>query len=436
MSYTNHKRKADRIIGFFGDKLETLSREVGFVKRRSKLDGRAFVTGTVVGWGGSPQAPLNEIVQCLDELGVSISEAGFQQRIGPAAVELLEAAFRQSIRIFQGEVALSMEILNQFNRVNILDSTIITLPAHMASSLPGNGCAAGAKIQLSFDFLHGHINALEVGPGRQHDAKTDLHLRQAVPNSLTLFDLGYFDQEVFDQLHAQGAYYVSRFQAQTKVCDPQTHEEVDILNWLQAQPNNSGEVSLLMGRKALTPIRLVFQRCSAPVAEERRRKAKQKAKKKGRACSPRHLALQDWQLYITNVPGSRLSYTQVTTLYRLRWQIELLFKLWKSHAALDKVGRCCAERILCQLYARLIALVIFHWLSADLRLDTDYELSLFKSHRIFRRFQHKLLRSLADAYPHKLAQHLAQFENHLRKYARKNHRRTSPSTLDLLAKAA
>jgi hypothetical protein len=45
----------------------------------------------------------------------------------------------------------------------------------------------------------------------------------------------------------------------------------------------------------------------------------------------------------------------------VRWQVDLLFKLWKSHAKIDEWRSHKPWRILCEIYAKLIGLIIQHW---------------------------------------------------------------------------
>jgi hypothetical protein len=52
----------------------------------------------------------------------------------------------------------------------------------------------------------------------------------------------------------------------------------------------------------------------------------------------------------------------VWVLYRVRWQIELLFKLWKSDGQIDESRSDQPYRILTEVYAKLLAMVIQHWL--------------------------------------------------------------------------
>lgn len=80
----------------------------------------------------------------------------------------------------------------------------------------------------------------------------------------------------------------------------------------------------------------------------------------------------------TNVSENKISAEQVLTIYRARWQIELLFKLYKSHIRLDKLkGK--PYRVLCELYAKLCAVLIFHGIVGCTELKKDTELSLTKA---------------------------------------------------------
>ncbi len=86
----------------------------------------------------------------------------------------------------------------------------------------------------------------------------------------------------------------------------------------------------------------------------------------------------NWSIFITNVPENKISAEQVLTIYRVRWQIELLFKLYKSHIRLDKLkGKPC--RVLCELYAKLCAILIFHGIVGCTEVKKNTELSLTKA---------------------------------------------------------
>lgn len=86
----------------------------------------------------------------------------------------------------------------------------------------------------------------------------------------------------------------------------------------------------------------------------------------------------NWSIFITNVSENKISAEQVLTIYRARWQIELLFKLYKSHIRLDKLkGK--PYRVLCELYAKLCAVLIFHGIVGCTELKKGTKLSLTKA---------------------------------------------------------
>jgi IS4 transposase len=64
---------------------------------------------------------------------------------------------------------------------------------------------------------------------------------------------------------------------------------------------------------------------------------------------------------VTNVPTRLLSLEEALEIGRARWQIELLFKLWKSQGRIDESTSAKPDRVLCELYAKLVAMILQHW---------------------------------------------------------------------------
>ncbi|BBW96328.1 hypothetical protein GsuE55_11610 [Geobacillus subterraneus] len=63
-------------------------------------------------------------------------------------------------------------------------------------------------------------------------------------------------------------------------------------------------------------------------------------------------------VYITNIPAIDTSLHDIHTLYSLRWQIELVFKTWKSLFHIHRFKPMKGARFQCHLYGTLIALLI------------------------------------------------------------------------------
>jgi hypothetical protein len=116
----------------------------------------------------------------------------------------------------------------------------------------------------------------------------------------------------------------------------------------------------LLGAEQRVPARLFAVRVPQDVADARRR-LREAAPQKGRQGSGAQLALAAWPLFVTNVPSDRLTMSEALVLGRIRWQIELLCKLWKSHGRIDESRSTKPWRILCEVYATLLAMLVQHW---------------------------------------------------------------------------
>lgn len=97
--------------------------------------------------------------------------------------------------------------------------------------------------------------------------------------------------------------------------------------------------------------RLVATRLPADKAEEARARLR---KEHGASVSGEMLEMAAFVALFTTAPKSRLSGDQCMAVYRLRWQIELLFKRWKSLCHFDRLPNERGDTILSWLYAKLL----------------------------------------------------------------------------------
>jgi hypothetical protein len=119
---------------------------------------------------------------------------------------------------------------------------------------------------------------------------------------------------------------------------------------------------VLVGKAHQLPCRLLIQRVPAEIAQARRDRLQYRAERKAQPVSPVSLALADWTLLMTSLPAARLDVPAGMALYRARWQIEWLFRLWKEGGRVDEWRTTNATRIRCELYAKLLGCLIQHWL--------------------------------------------------------------------------
>ncbi|MFT3947606.1 MAG: transposase [Agriterribacter sp.] len=82
------------------------------------------------------------------------------------------------------------------------------------------------------------------------------------------------------------------------------------------------------------------------------------AKSKGVGISKEHKKKLHYNIYITNVEADILPASEIRRTYYLLWQIELVFKTWKSFFRINEVKRVKKERLECQLPGRLLWILI------------------------------------------------------------------------------
>jgi hypothetical protein len=428
----NARKVGETTRTFFEETAEQVARATGFVQRSSKLDGPMFLKTLVFGWSENPRASLNDLAQTADDLGVEITAQGLDERIHARTVKFMEEMSQKSLLLFRNETPLNIAVLKQFAAVELLDSTIMELPETLQEEFPGcggDGPAASLKVQLVFNFLTANIRQIVYQPGRTPDQTYADDLAHMAPGTLRISDLGYFNLAHFEQMDAHDNYFLSRLNLQTALYDLDG-TPVDLLAWLSSEEGAICERELLVGADVRLRGRVVALRLPQEVADQRRRKAKEKARRKGRTLSAHTLALLSWNIFITNVPSDMLTAPQIAVLYPVRWQIELIFKLWKSECALDRVAGLRRERVLCDLYAKLIGVVIGNFLMAPQRWSAQMELSLIKAMRTFRRHALRLAQSLP--FPTLFVATIQKVCRHMQRFGTKTKRRKKPSTCCLL----
>ena len=218
------------------------------------------------------------------------------------------------------------------------------------------------KIHLLWDFLTGSILQLRITPGRTSDATNPIAQEVAPAGSLSLFDLGYFCLDRFQNLTRAGAFWISRLQHGTSVFDAQG-QPLALLQYLRQQTGSGPiDVSVLLGVSHRLPCRLIALRVPQEVADRRRQKAYVKAQKHGRVPSREYLEWQDWTIFVTNCEPELLTWEAVVVLYRAVADRTYVQTLEVAQPARDTPRGAAAEEQLAVVYVKLIAVLVQHWI--------------------------------------------------------------------------
>jgi hypothetical protein len=416
-----------RVLGSVADRQ---GKESGFIKRLRKFRGSTFVQTLVFGWLANGEASLGEMNQAAASVGVEVSEQGIDKRFTPEAAVFMEAEVKAAVAEVIASEPVAIEVFQRFNGVYLRDSTVIGLPTALATIWSGCGGSRGEtaalKVQVELNFSTGALTELELRPGREHDSQA---MGKSLPRrSLNIRDLGYYALDRLQADEENGRFFLTRHKTNTVIYEEKGNR-FDLGAWLKALRSDCTERHIQLGAQHRIACRLIVARVSPEKAAAVRRKLKRAAQKRGQTLSAARLALADWVIYITNVPTAMLSLDEALVLVRVRWQIELLFKLWKSDGHLDKSRSENPWRVLCEVYAKLIALIIQHWIfltSCWLYPDR----SLTKAAQTVRKFAF----AIADAFSNfdRLCTTIQTIQRCLAAGCRLNPRSTHPNTCQLL----
>ncbi|AOM11816.1 IS4 family transposase [Bacillus thuringiensis] len=428
--------------------LERLARELDFVQRKRKFSGHDLATICV--WI-SQRVASDSLVRLCSQLhaatGTLISPEGLNKRFNKKAVCLLKHIFSVLLKnkICETSVIPSSSSA-YFQRIRILDATIFQVPKHLASVYPGSGgCAqtAGIKIQLEYDLHSGQFLNFQVEPGKNNDKTFGTEcLATLRPGDLCIRDLGYYSLDDLDQMEQRGVYYISRLKLNNMVYIKNEFPEyfrngavkkqsqyikVDlehIMNTLK--PGQVHEITDgYIGKDKKLFTRVIMYRLTEKQLHERMKKRVYTESKR----------LAGINIYVTNTPWEIVPMEQIHDFYSLRWQIEIIFKTWKSLFQIHHWQNIKQERLECHIYGKLIAIFLCSSTMFKMRQlilqKKQKELSEYKAIGMIQDHLYILYQAIQQT-TQEITKILCRLFSLLLKNGRKSHRYEKKTVFDIL----
>lgn len=420
----------------FSTLAEQADAELHYTRRPdiAEFSASTLIQTLVLGWLAHPDASLPQLAQTAARVGVFVRPQAIDQRFSFQTATLLRTVLVRSVEQLIAGDPVAIPVLRRFSGCFVHDSTTIVLPDELADHARGNGGAtttntsAALKCGLQLDLLSGALCQLDLADGRAHDQKLPLQHAPLPPGALRLADLGFYDTGVFAELSAQGVYWLSKLPSSAVLSEPgqPPRKLLEFVRALGAFEQWEGEV--ILGSKQLAA-RLLVQRVPQEVADQRRRRIRAAARDRGQTPSAASLELAAWTILLTNCPAELLSLEEALVVAKVRWQIELVFKLWKSYGQVDKWRSKKPARVLCELYAKLLAMLVQQWFVA-MSCWGYPERSLVKAAQAIR--EHAAEVASAQLRAERLEETLETMCEVLKQTARMNSRRKRPNTYQLL----
>jgi hypothetical protein len=312
---------------------------------------------------------LNQLaIEAMSEHDIDVSKQGIDKKFNDNTLSFLKLLIAKQLTV-ELDHQIEAGWLSPFNRITIKDGTRFELPGDYKDYLPGSGGSAskaGACLQFEFDLKSGHVIDLSLTPANRPDVRDAVEVLDTIENNdLVIRDLGYYAFSSFSNISSKGAFFISRLGSKTNVYEMKK----DNLNKLdfkalyyQMKRHKLSSVykDVFIGTEAKIPVRLAIELMPNAVYEQRMRKTCKIHKKKGYQTSEEYKFMSRFNLFITNVPKETLPDKVVSALYRMRWQIELIFKIWKSVIGIHHTRKMKYKRWLCLLHFKLL-LMIINW---------------------------------------------------------------------------
>jgi len=292
--------------------------------------------------------------------------------------------------------------------------------------------AAAVKLHVRWELKRGRLWGPKLTDGRASDRRSPFAEEAIEPGSLSVKDLGYFNLEHIAARQQAGAYTLTRCQAGTALFTPQG-KRLPLHHVLPQRVGQMKQLPVLVGATRRLPMRLLLLKVPKEVGDQRRKDLLADAQRRGQPISQETLRLADWTILLTDVPSKRLRFEEALVLLRERWQMELLYKLWKSEGVIDQWRTENAWRVLCELYAKLIGQVLQHWLMVVFAWH-DPQRSLVKLAQVVRDTSWLLMDALAGHRSVRSA--LQVMGRRMRSGCQMNKRKTRPNSAQLLERQA
>lgn len=367
-------------------RLDVLAKETGFIKRKRQITASDFLSLLFKIHGNLLDCSLQELCSKLSsKLDISVSRTAIDKKFTFEAAEFLLQIIHELL-IIQNELVYSKLLGIEefpFSSIRVMDSSFVSVPDYLKQRAKETQ-QKSAKVHFEFEILSGRSTFLNVDFDNINDSKmADQRIPFLDEQDLCLQDLGYFSFEQFKKMDKAGVYFISKTRNDVylayKNAYPAYHKNGDVVKSSEYHRIDLVELCRNLSPGEFLELENVYfgheahflSRCIIfPHGEKQIGRRKQRIDRRTTQSGkkPKKIIrdLAGITVYMSNLPTS-ISEEQIVQLYRLRWQVELQFKVWKSYMKINHFKLVKNPRWLCHLYATLLVCLIGQFIAYQLR---------------------------------------------------------------------
>jgi hypothetical protein len=341
------------------EKIDGIGRTIRFIRRLREIGAGAFVWSVVLSRFGQGVPGFEQARRWYQQLtGKRIWPRPFQMRFkSPATVHLLERCFEQAVEPWR-RCTVRHPLARHFADVVVCDSTLVQVSDALRGWFYGTlRTAASLKVLLVVSLWGLRPLAARIVPGHQHDASVEVPLDFLRDGSLVLFDKGFLDYARLQRLSERSVSYICPFKRNCNAQVVRIHAGPN--RFRKAVDRSSDGVQL---RTILPKDKRIRKTLDLEVLLTDARQRFQQPLRARLVIAPGSLGCQ--RAYVTNLRTDRWTAPAIAELYRLRWQIELIFKELKQHLSLRSVPTKDPHAAQVLLWASLVALALSRTVAA------------------------------------------------------------------------
>jgi hypothetical protein len=361
------KQIHEQLSSIFTSKtLDALAKVTGFIKRKGgELLPYAYMYIMSYGFFGNGKISLVNLTSMLQaNFNVKITPQALSKKINTKySVLFLSKIFKKLLNIQLG-IKLknkASDLFSNFTAVNLQDSTQVSLHPSLANNFAGSGgraSKASLKLDCIFDIANINIQRVRIVNGTVPDQKLANDIVKYVKeSSLSINDLGYFEIATKREIGEKKGFYISRLSISTNVyLNKSAKCKLDIIEFLKKEIDKGEEsisCTVYIGAEERLKARLIAQKVPKHVSKQRQERYKHENNKEP---NKYYIEWCGYAIFITNIPSEMYSPMIIIAIYKIRWQIELIFKNFKSNIELDYLTGMNKYRIESLIYGRLITI--------------------------------------------------------------------------------
>ncbi len=333
------------------DEVNLLGQQTGQSERLRTITPHRLFLSTVAALAGRTVESLADLLREFNHQNeVTVAYRAFYNQLArPGFASFMEQMF---VRLLQ---QLTIKTLTpegrtavaRFKDIVIQDGSSFALKRTLRDVYPGRFTTsepAAVELHATFSGFSDEVSTVKIAPDSDPE-RPFLPEPSTLRDRLLLADRGYADVDYFEAVHDQGGSFIMRLS--------RSHNP-----WVRAAWIDGQRVPLPK------PVRL-----SRVIAQNagRRMDLDVEYERGKRRVGVRVVVLpgseQSMTRLCTNLPRTPFSLDLVARLYKFRWQIELVFKEWKSYANLHKFDTANAHIATGLIWASLCAAVLKRFLA-------------------------------------------------------------------------